>query len=38
MIVEVHGTDFWTRVRFPPGPLKALTQTVSPKTDGVNEF
>lgn len=21
MIVEVHGTGFWTRVRFPPGPL-----------------
>ena len=20
MIVEVHGTGFWTRVRFPPGP------------------
>ena len=22
MIVEVHGTGFWTRVRFPPGPLR----------------
>ena len=21
MIVEVHGIGFWTRVRFPPGPL-----------------
>lgn len=21
MIVEVHGMGFWTRVRFPPGPL-----------------
>lgn len=21
MIVEVHGMDFWTRVRLPPGPL-----------------
>ena len=25
MIVEVHGMGFWTRVRFPPGPLAAVT-------------
>ena len=24
MIVEVHGMGFWTRVRFPPGPLAAV--------------
>ena len=26
MIVEVHGTGFWTRVRFPPGPLASWKQ------------
>ena len=35
MIVEVHGIGFWTRVRFPPGPLgREAANTLRPAADG----
>ena len=29
MIVEVHGMDFWTRVRLPPGPVTGKRREIA---------